>query len=54
MTLSKTLIPALIVLAGSGWAMATEESVETIPSLPRWMRTKTAASPRPRRAKCLA
>lgn len=31
MTLTKTLIPALIVLTGSGWAMAADESVETIP-----------------------
>ncbi|MGH8593102.1 MAG: hypothetical protein ACREX9_11075 [Gammaproteobacteria bacterium] len=31
MILSKTLIPALIVLAGSGWAMAAEESAETLP-----------------------
>lgn len=32
MTLSKTLIPALILLSGSGGAMAAEESIETMPS----------------------
>ncbi|MGH8611405.1 MAG: EF-hand domain-containing protein [Gammaproteobacteria bacterium] len=31
MKLSKTLIPALILLVSSGWTMAEEESVETLP-----------------------
>ncbi|MGH8656167.1 MAG: hypothetical protein ACREYE_30065 [Gammaproteobacteria bacterium] len=31
MTLTKILIPALIVLTDSGWAVAADESVETIP-----------------------
>ena len=32
MTVSKTLIPALILIAGSGWVMAVEETTETLPS----------------------
>ncbi|MGH8659688.1 MAG: hypothetical protein ACREV4_14750 [Gammaproteobacteria bacterium] len=55
MKLSKTLIPALVLLAGTGWAMAEEESVET---LPRFSQVdngpKTVGSPRPRPSKCLA
>jgi hypothetical protein len=31
MKLSTTLIPALVLLTGSGWAMAEEESLETLP-----------------------
>jgi hypothetical protein len=31
MILIKTLIPALILLSGLGWAMAEEESAETLP-----------------------
>lgn len=32
MKLSQTLIPTLILLSGSGWVMAQEESTQTLPS----------------------